>query len=79
MIITKSFYSLIELNKYIEDNGIKSKDIYYMGNFLNIEGYCLIHTPFTPIPNFTLQYDDGVYYSTVSCTNIPEKSKKWAE
>ena len=33
MVVTKDFHSLIEMNKYIEDNNIKSKDICYMGDF----------------------------------------------
>ena len=67
MIHTKDFHSLIEMNKYIEDNNIKSKDIYYMGNFLNVQGYCLVPSMY-PIPQFTLQYEDHVK-STISCVD----------
>ena len=67
MIITKDFHSLIEMNKYIEDNNIKSKDICYMGNFLNIQRYCLVPTMY-PIPKFTLQYENHIK-STTSFVN----------
>lgn len=66
MIITKDFHSLIEMNKYIEDNNIKSKDIHYMGNFLNVQGYCLVPMYGYEIPQFSLQYEDGTK-SLVSC------------
>ena len=62
MIVTKDFHSLIEMNKYIEDNNIKSKDIHYMGNFLNVQGYCLAAT--FPRPQFSLQYENHLVLST---------------
>lgn len=65
MIIVKDFHSLIEMNKYIEDNNIKSKDIHYMGNFLNVQGYCLV-AYYDEIPKFTLQYEDGIK-TGISC------------
>lgn len=67
MIITKDFHSLIEMNKYIEDNEIKSKDIYYMGNFLNVQGYCLVAMYHNEIPKFSLQYEDGIKSETSCC------------
>lgn len=67
MIVTKDFHSLIEMNKYIEDNNIKSKDISYMGNYLNVQRYCWLPTMY-PIPQFSLQYEDHVK-STMSCVD----------
>ena len=67
MIITKDFNSLIEMNKYIEDNNIKSKDIYYIGNYLNVQGYCLVPLYDHKIPEFSLQYEDGIKSETSCC------------
>lgn len=66
MLITKDFHSLIEMNKYIEANNIKSKDIYYMGDFLNVQRYCLA-VSYNQRPKFSLQYENHVV-NTVSCT-----------
>ena len=63
MIVTKDFHSLVEMNKYIEDNNIKSKDISYMGNFLNVQGYCLVPSLY-PVPKWSLQYDNHVKVNT---------------
>lgn len=70
MIVTRDFHSMIEMNKYIEDNGIKSKDICYMGNFLNIQGYCLAASAVlgNSIPQFSLQYENHIK-STTSCVD----------
>lgn len=67
MIITKDFHSMIEMNKYIEDNGIKSKDIYYMGDYLNIHAYCLVAFAGMKLPKFSLQYENHIASNT-SCT-----------
>ena len=67
MIVTKDFHSMIEMNKYIEDNSIKSKDIHYMGNYLNVQGCCLVPLFDHPIPQFSLQYENHVALNT-SCT-----------
>lgn len=64
MVVTKDFHSLIEMNKYVEDNNIKSKDIHYMGKFLNVQGYCLAWS--FEIPEFSLQYENHVKVNT-SC------------
>lgn len=67
MRTNKNFHSLIEVNKYIEDNNIKSKDIYYMGDFVNLNGVCLAYSyieydeygqAFRNIPKYTLVYED---------------------
>ena len=67
MIVTKDFHSLIEMNYYIEENGIKSKDISYMGDFLNIQLWCLAGMCRENIPNFTLQYENGIKSETSNC------------
>ena len=66
MIITKDFHSLIEMNKYIEDNNIKSKDICYMGNFLNVQEHCLTPDMY-PYPKFSLQYESHI--KSTSCVS----------
>lgn len=68
MIVTEDFHSMIEMNKYIEDNNIKSKDIHYMDDFLNIQGYCLFATPRNRIPQFSLQYENHIK-PTTSCVD----------
>lgn len=67
MVVTKDFHNLIEMNKYIEDNNIKSKDICYMGDFLNVQGKCLTPDMY-PIPKFSLQYKSHIK-STTSCVS----------
>lgn len=67
MIVTKDFHSLIEMNKYIEDNNIKSKDICYMDNFLNIQRYCLASQLYPP-SKFSLQYENHIKFTT-SCVS----------
>ena len=67
MIVTKDFHSLIEMNYYIEENGIKSKDISYMGDFLNIQGWCLAGMYHDEVPHFTLQYENGIKSKTSNC------------
>lgn len=68
MIVTEDFHNMIEMNKYVEDNNIKSKDITYMGNFLNIHGYCLVRIQGNPIPQFSLQYENHIK-PTTSCVD----------
>lgn len=65
MTVTKDFYSLMEMTRYIEENNIKSKDIYYMGNFLNVQGYCLSPV-LGPHPALSLQYENHIT-PTTSC------------
>lgn len=67
MIVTKDFHSLIEMNYYIEENGIKTKDISYMGEFLNIQGWCLFAMYRNEVPHFTLQYENGIKSETTNC------------
>ena len=66
MIVSKDFHSLIEMNKYIQDNNIKSESITYMGNYLNIQGYCLMGMA-KYIPKFTLQYENDIKQKFSCC------------
>ena len=67
MIVTKDFHSLIEMNYYIEENGIKAKDIFYMGDFLNVQGWCFGAMYCDEVPQFTLQYENGIKSETSNC------------
>lgn len=65
MIVSKDFNSLIEMNKYIQDNDIKSESITYMGDFLNIHNFCL--AAMWKVPKYTLQYENGIKQEVSCC------------